>query len=60
MKSIIMFESDDGQVFKTEKEALQADNAYWKALGLKQLAQQKLADEEYAKRQPYHEREGHQ
>jgi len=59
-----MFESDDGQVFKTEKEALQADNAYWKALGLKQLAQQKKEQEERdaydRNRQPYHEREGHQ
>ncbi len=60
MISVIMFKADDGSIHETREKALEADNAYWKALGMKQLEWEKKDEETRRKRMPYTEAGGHQ
>ena len=60
MKNVIMYKSDNGKVYETKIEALEADLVFWKELGQKELDRQKADRLEMDRRMPYHERGGHQ
>lgn len=60
MKTVVKYQSEDGKVWDTEKEAMAADVEYWKMLGQKWLDHQKVQEELNRCRQPYQERGSHQ
>lgn len=60
MKQLTVWKADDGTLHEKKEQALEADVAYWKALGVKQLAREN-ADKYESRNEPgYHlDRGGH-